>query len=226
MIQSADANDLAIAPRTVLMTGWYEVNRHPWARDGLVQRLADQRLIVGMHLLECGPADELGRRESGESLDRIGYESNRAVAIEQRDRIDAVVKERAAHPLALLHFALAFATHPHHLKASAARKPSTPLCISLQKIPSGSLREIPKGISGRVNVVMSSNATEDGTLLLGERHVLELIATGASLQTVLDALCRVIDERSGLISSISCSTPTAGSSDSPRALALPTPGAE
>ena len=43
---------------------------------------------------------------------------------------------------------------------------------------------------------------EDGTLLSGERHVLELIATGAALHEVLDALCRVIDEQSGLMSSV------------------------
>jgi two-component system, NarL family, sensor kinase len=41
-----------------------------------------------------------------------------------------------------------------------------------------------------------------GTLLHGERQVLEMIATGAPLSAVLDALCRVIDERSGLRSSI------------------------
>jgi len=40
------------------------------------------------------------------------------------------------------------------------------------------------------------------TLLGGERHVLELIATGAPLGSILDALCRVIDEQSGLRSSI------------------------
>ena len=43
---------------------------------------------------------------------------------------------------------------------------------------------------------------EDGTLLRGERHVLELIATGAPLESVLDSLCRVIDEQSGQISSV------------------------
>lgn len=43
---------------------------------------------------------------------------------------------------------------------------------------------------------------DPGTLLGGERRVLELIATGAPLETVLDALCRVIDEQSGLQSSI------------------------
>jgi PAS domain S-box-containing protein len=41
-----------------------------------------------------------------------------------------------------------------------------------------------------------------GTLLGGERRILELIATGAPLETILDALCRVIDEQSGLSSSI------------------------
>jgi PAS domain S-box-containing protein len=39
-------------------------------------------------------------------------------------------------------------------------------------------------------------------LLQGERRVLELIATGAVLSEVLDALCRVIDAESGLQSSI------------------------
>jgi hypothetical protein len=39
---------------------------------------------------------------------------------------------------------------------------------------------------------------EDGTLLSGERHVLELIATGDALPNVLEALCRVIDGQSGL----------------------------
>src|SRR5881409_3225916 len=43
---------------------------------------------------------------------------------------------------------------------------------------------------------------DPGTLLGGERKVLELIATGAPLETILDALCRVIDEQSGLRSSI------------------------
>src|SRR5918992_1370715 len=43
---------------------------------------------------------------------------------------------------------------------------------------------------------------DPGTLLYGERQVLELIATGASLETSLDALCRIIDEQSGLRSSI------------------------
>lgn len=42
----------------------------------------------------------------------------------------------------------------------------------------------------------------DGTLLLGERNVLELMATGAHLSVVLTALCSVIDEQSGLTSSI------------------------
>ena len=41
-----------------------------------------------------------------------------------------------------------------------------------------------------------------GTLLHGERQVLEMIATGAPLSAVLDALCRDIDARSGLRSSI------------------------
>jgi PAS domain S-box-containing protein len=57
-------------------------------------------------------------------------------------------------------------------------------------------------------VEMSLNARpalespDSGTLLRGERKVLELIATGAPLETILDALCRVIDEQSGLTSSI------------------------
>lgn len=42
----------------------------------------------------------------------------------------------------------------------------------------------------------------DGTLLRGEHYVLGLIATGARLHEVLDALCRVIDEQSGQLSSI------------------------
>ncbi len=40
------------------------------------------------------------------------------------------------------------------------------------------------------------------TFLAGERKVLELIATCAPLEVTLDALCRVIDEQSGLRSSI------------------------
>jgi PAS domain S-box-containing protein len=43
---------------------------------------------------------------------------------------------------------------------------------------------------------------EPESLLIGERRVLELIATGTCLPTVLEALCRVIDEQSGQISSI------------------------
>jgi PAS domain S-box-containing protein len=41
-----------------------------------------------------------------------------------------------------------------------------------------------------------------GTLLHGERQVLEMIATGAPLAAVLDALCHVIDDRSGLMSAV------------------------
>jgi PAS domain S-box-containing protein len=47
-----------------------------------------------------------------------------------------------------------------------------------------------------------ADASQSGSLLRGERHVLELIATGAGLHDVLDALCRVIDEESGLMSSV------------------------
>ena len=45
-------------------------------------------------------------------------------------------------------------------------------------------------------------SSQSGTLLRGERHVLELIATGAGLPDVLEALCKVIDEESGLRSSV------------------------
>jgi PAS domain S-box-containing protein len=41
-----------------------------------------------------------------------------------------------------------------------------------------------------------------GTLVHGERQVLEMIATGAPLTAVLDELCRVIDERSQLMSAV------------------------
>src|SRR6266852_1169264 len=46
------------------------------------------------------------------------------------------------------------------------------------------------------------DSSPSGALLTGERHVLELIATGAPLDDTLDALCRVIDEQSGLMSSV------------------------
>lgn len=49
---------------------------------------------------------------------------------------------------------------------------------------------------------VASDSLDDGTLLLGERNVLELIATGASLPAVLDALCQLIDDQSGLISAV------------------------
>ena len=44
--------------------------------------------------------------------------------------------------------------------------------------------------------------SQSGSLLTGERHVLELIATGAPLGHTLDALCRVIDEQSWVMSSV------------------------
>jgi PAS domain S-box-containing protein len=47
-----------------------------------------------------------------------------------------------------------------------------------------------------------ADTSQSGSLLTEERHVLELIATGAGLHDVLDALCRVIDEQSGLTSSV------------------------
>ena len=49
---------------------------------------------------------------------------------------------------------------------------------------------------------MPLDARDDGTLLLGERNILELVATGATKSAALDALCCVIDEQSGLISSV------------------------
>jgi PAS domain S-box-containing protein len=51
-------------------------------------------------------------------------------------------------------------------------------------------------------LVPALDTPDPRTLLGGERQVLELIATGAPLESVLDALCRVIDEQSGLRSSI------------------------
>lgn len=57
-------------------------------------------------------------------------------------------------------------------------------------------------IGCRVAAMVAVNPSEDGTLLLGERNVLELMATGADLSVILAALCSVIDEQSGLISSI------------------------
>ena len=53
-----------------------------------------------------------------------------------------------------------------------------------------------------MNAQSALESQDSGTLLGGERKVLELIATGAPLETILDALCRVIDEQSGLQSSI------------------------
>jgi PAS domain S-box-containing protein len=48
----------------------------------------------------------------------------------------------------------------------------------------------------------TAETSQSRALLTGERHVLELIANGAGLLGVLDALCRVIDEESGLMSSV------------------------
>jgi two-component system NarL family sensor kinase len=47
-----------------------------------------------------------------------------------------------------------------------------------------------------------ADTSPSATLLRSERHVLELIATGAGLHDVLDALCRAIDEESGLMSAV------------------------
>jgi two-component system NarL family sensor kinase len=47
-----------------------------------------------------------------------------------------------------------------------------------------------------------ADSSPSRTLLTGEHHVLELIASGAPLDATLDALCRVIDEQSQLISSV------------------------
>ena len=41
-----------------------------------------------------------------------------------------------------------------------------------------------------------------GTLIHGERQVLEMIAGGAPLPAALDTLCRVIDQQSGLMSAV------------------------
>jgi signal transduction histidine kinase len=53
-----------------------------------------------------------------------------------------------------------------------------------------------------MNAQSALESPDPGTLLSGERKVLELIATGARLETILDTLCRVIDEQSSLMSSI------------------------
>src|SRR4029078_10158761 len=42
-----------------------------------------------------------------------------------------------------------------------------------------------------------TDSVQSGSLLRGERQVLELIATGAALPDVREAVCRVIDEESG-----------------------------
>src|SRR5687768_8491232 len=47
-----------------------------------------------------------------------------------------------------------------------------------------------------------SESRDVGTLLQGERQVLEMIAAGAPLAAVLGALCCVIDQRSGLMSAV------------------------
>ena len=61
-------------------------------------------------------------------------------------------------------------------------------------------REVTWGTTWRPT---SSEESQEGhTLLDGERQVLEMIAAGAPLAAVLEALCRVIDRRSGLHSSI------------------------
>jgi two-component system NarL family sensor kinase len=49
---------------------------------------------------------------------------------------------------------------------------------------------------------MATESRDAGTLLDGERQVLEMIATGAPLAQVLDELCRVIDGQSGLMSTV------------------------
>jgi PAS domain S-box-containing protein len=48
----------------------------------------------------------------------------------------------------------------------------------------------------------TTDTAQSRTLLRGERQVLELIAIGTALPDVLEALCRVIDEESGLRSSV------------------------
>ena len=40
----------------------------------------------------------------------------------------------------------------------------------------------------------AGQATDSDPILRGERRVLELIATGASLHDVLDAICRTLDD--------------------------------
>jgi two-component system NarL family sensor kinase len=47
-----------------------------------------------------------------------------------------------------------------------------------------------------------ADSRDGDTLLPGERHVLEIISAGAPLADALDALCRFIDARSGLHSSV------------------------
>jgi len=50
--------------------------------------------------------------------------------------------------------------------------------------------------------VQGGESQDLGTLLQGEQEVLEMIAAGARLADVLDALCRVIDQRTGLMSAV------------------------
>jgi PAS domain S-box-containing protein len=53
-----------------------------------------------------------------------------------------------------------------------------------------------------MNAPSALESPDSRDLLAGERHVLELLATGAPLPGVLTSLCEVIDERSGLMSSV------------------------
>lgn len=60
----------------------------------------------------------------------------------------------------------------------------------------GPLSDVP------MNALSGRESPDSETWIVGERRVLELIATGAPLETILDAVCRVIDQQSGLRSSI------------------------
>src|SRR5438874_597287 len=53
-----------------------------------------------------------------------------------------------------------------------------------------------------INAQPAVESRHRGPLRGGERKVLELIATGAPLNSILDTICRIIDEQSGLRSSL------------------------
>jgi hypothetical protein len=78
--------------------------RHTRLLDHALEHVADRRAVIGMNPVKRLAADQFTGGIPGESLDRVRDEANRAVAIEQRNGVCAVLDHHSVVALAVPRF--------------------------------------------------------------------------------------------------------------------------